>query len=164
MSAPTALAVLAAPDVNLVSPVAPGLQLICAALAGIAVIVALILWLKVHPFIALILGSFTVGLVAWQNVSHVLNSFLTSFGSTASGVGLLIALGAMFAKLLADSGGADEIVDTIIGRSSVKALPSLSAGAPASPASRSAARWRPRCRRSPASCSSSPRAAASSRS
>ena len=39
------------------------------------------------------------------------------------GVGILIALGAMFAKLLADSGGADQIVDTIVGRASPRALP-----------------------------------------
>jgi GntP family gluconate:H+ symporter len=38
-------------------------------------------------------------------------------------VGILIALGAMFAKLLADSGGADEIVDTVVGRASPRALP-----------------------------------------
>ena len=35
----------------------------------------------------------------------------------------MIALGAMFAKLLADSGGADEIVDTIVGHASPRALP-----------------------------------------
>ena len=40
----------------------------------------------------------------------VLPSFSAGFGSTAAGVGVLIVLGAMFAKLLADSGGADQIV------------------------------------------------------
>ena len=35
----------------------------------------------------------------------------------------LIALGAIFGKLLADSGGADQIVDTIVGRSSARTLP-----------------------------------------
>src|SRR6185436_1632306 len=44
-------------------------------------------------------------------------------GETAAGVGILIALGAMFAKLLADSGGADEIVDTIVGHASPRMLP-----------------------------------------
>jgi GntP family gluconate:H+ symporter len=39
------------------------------------------------------------------------------------GVGILIGLGAMYGKLLADSGGADRIVDTLVSRSSVKALP-----------------------------------------
>ena len=48
----------------------------------------------------------------------MLVSFTTGFGTTAAGVGALIALGAMFAKLLADSGGADQIVDTIVGRAS----------------------------------------------
>ena len=36
---------------------------------------------------------------------------------------MLIALGAIFAKLLADSGGADQVVDTIVGRASGRALP-----------------------------------------
>ncbi|MFT4262976.1 MAG: gluconate:H+ symporter [Nocardioides sp.] len=94
-----------------------------AAVAGIAVIVVLIMALKLHPFLALILGSFTVGLVAWENVNDVLTSFTATFGTTAAGVGLLIALGAMFAKLLADSGGADQIVDTIVGHASPRMLP-----------------------------------------
>ena len=38
-------------------------------------------------------------------------------------MGILIALGAMFAKLLADSGGADQIVDTIVGRAAGRSLP-----------------------------------------
>ena len=38
-------------------------------------------------------------------------------------VGILIGLGAMYGKLLADSGGADRIVDTLVSRSSVRALP-----------------------------------------
>ena len=42
---------------------------------------------------------------------------------TVAGVGILIALGAMFGKLLADSGGADQIVDTIVGRASARTLP-----------------------------------------
>ena len=53
----------------------------------------------------------------------MLVSFSTGFGTTAAGVGILIVLGSMFAKLLADSGGADQIVDTIVGHSSTRALP-----------------------------------------
>ena len=82
----------------------------------------LITVLKVHPFLALVFGGLTVGVLAGRNVlanddgTGVLPSFLTGFGATAAGVGILIALGAMFAKLLADSGGADQIVDTIVGQ------------------------------------------------
>ncbi len=108
---------------ELAEPVAAGWQLILAFLAGIAVIVVLITIVKLHPFLALIFGGLTVGIVAGENVTTVLASFTDGFGSTAAGVGILIALGAMFAKLLADSGGADEIVDTIVGHSSPRMLP-----------------------------------------
>ena len=114
---------------ELTQPVAPGWQLILAALAGIALIVVLITVAKLHPFVALIFGALAVGVIAGQNVLPdadglgVLTSFGAGFGSTAAGVGILIALGAMFAKLLADSGGADQIVDTIVGRASARALP-----------------------------------------
>lgn len=108
---------------KLAQPVASGWQLILAFLAGIAVIVVLITWVKLHPFLALIFGALTVGIVAGENLEKVLKSFADGFGSTAASVGILIALGAMFAKLLADSGGADEIVDTIVGHASPRALP-----------------------------------------
>ena len=108
---------------DVVEPVAPGWQLITAALAAIALLVLLITIVKLHPFLALILGALTVGILAGENVSDVLVSFTTGFGTTAAGVGALIALGAMFAKLLADSGGADQIVDTIVGRASPRMLP-----------------------------------------
>ncbi len=71
----------------------------------------------------MIFGAVTVGIVAGENPGNVLDSFGKGFGDTAASVGILIALGAMFAKLLADSGGADEIVDTIVGRASPRALP-----------------------------------------
>ena len=112
----------------LVDPVASGWQLVLGTLLAIALIVGLITGLKLHPFLALIFGGLTVGIVAGQNLNDVITSFSTGFGTTAAGVGALIALGAMFAKLLADSGGADQIVDTIVGRSSRAALPWSMAG------------------------------------
>jgi GntP family gluconate:H+ symporter len=117
-----AITTLAA-DTKLPEPVAAGWQLVLAALAGIALIVVLITVAKLHPFLALIFGALTVGIVAGENVGDVLDSFGDGFGTTAAGVGILIALGAMFAKLLADSGGADEIVDTIVGHASPRTLP-----------------------------------------
>ena len=103
---------------DLIQPVAPDAQLVAAALLGIAVIVALITFAKLHPFLALTLGALTVGIVAGVDLTVAITSFTTGFGTTAAGVGTLIALGAMFGKLLADSGGADQIVDTIVGKAS----------------------------------------------
>jgi gluconate:H+ symporter, GntP family len=119
---------------ELTEPVAPGWQLMASFVIGIGVIVVLITIVKLHPFLALIFGALTVGVVPLvisavtgdavkQDIPTVLKSFSSGFGSTAASVGILIALGAMFAKLLADSGGADEIVDTIVGHASPRALP-----------------------------------------
>lgn len=109
-------------------PDIPAARLVPAALIGIAVIVLLITKFKLHPFLGLTLGSLTVGAIAGVAMSDVVASFTKGFGSTAASVGTLIALGAMFGKLLADSGGADEIVDTIVGRSSARSLPWAMAG------------------------------------
>src|ERR1700710_1976852 len=89
-------------------PVAGSGQLVAAALIGIAVIVLLIVQVKLHPFLALTIGSLVVAIVAGWDLTTAIASFSTGFGTTAAGVGTLIALGAMFGKLLADSGGADE--------------------------------------------------------
>jgi GntP family gluconate:H+ symporter len=118
LSAPLALASTDVPQ-----PVAAGWLLVTAALVGIALLVVLITVVKLHPFLALIIGGLTVGIIAGENVNDVILSFTTGFGTTAAGVGTLIALGAMFAALLAQSGGADQIVDTIVGRASGRALP-----------------------------------------
>ncbi|MDT5193688.1 MAG: gluconate:H+ symporter, GntP family, partial [Mycobacterium sp.] len=108
---------------KLAEPVASGWQLILAFLAGIAVIVVLITIVKLHPFLALLFGAFTVGVVAGENLQTVLTSFTKGFGDTAASVGILIALGPKIAKLQAESGGADEIVDTIDGHASPRRLP-----------------------------------------
>ncbi|MCW2948259.1 MAG: Gluconate transporter family protein [Actinoallomurus sp.] len=91
-------------------------RLIVAALVGIAAIVVLITQLKVHPLLALMLGSGVLGAVAGMSLDKLIISFSNGLGATVASVGVLIALGAMLGKLLADSGGADQIVDTILAR------------------------------------------------
>ncbi|WDP99382.1 SLC13 family permease [Micromonospora chalcea] len=98
-------------------------QLVLAALLGIAAVVLLIAWGKVHPFLALILGAAVLGVVAAVPVDKIVTSFSGGVGSTVGGVGLLIALGAMIGGLLAESGGADGIVERVVGRVSGTALP-----------------------------------------
>ncbi|NHC14938.1 GntP family permease [Motilibacter deserti] len=98
-------------------------RLVIAALVGIAVIVVLITVVKLHPFLSLTLGSGVLALAAGIPFADTFASFTSGLGSTVSGVGVLIALGAIIGKLLTDSGGADEIVDTILARTSTARLP-----------------------------------------
>ncbi|BBC96962.1 GntP family permease [Streptomyces griseofuscus] len=98
-------------------------QLGIAVLVGIAVIVLLITKFKLHAFLALTIGSLALGAAAGAPLDKVLTSFTTGLGATVASVGVLIALGATLGKLLADSGGADQIVDTILARASGRAMP-----------------------------------------
>ncbi|MEF9902822.1 GntT/GntP/DsdX family permease [Streptomyces sp. P9-A2] len=98
-------------------------QLGIAVLAGIAVIVLLITKFKLHAFLALTIGSLALGAFAGAPLDKVIASFSAGLGSTVAGVGVLIALGAILGKMLADSGGADQIVDTILARAKGRTMP-----------------------------------------
>ncbi|MBW4095448.1 MAG: gluconate transporter [Acidobacteria bacterium] len=98
-------------------------QLVVVAAVGIALIVLLIVKFKLHPFLSLILGSAFVGLASGVDLSKVISNFEVGVGATLQEVGLLIALGAMLGKLLADSGGANRVVDTLLSKVSNKVLP-----------------------------------------
>jgi gluconate:H+ symporter, GntP family len=103
-------------------------QLVLAAVLGIVVVIVLIAWAKWHPFLALILGSAVLGLVAGASPGDTVTSFTTGLGSTVGTVGLLIALGSMIGALLAESGGADGIVNRIVNSVSGAGLPWAMAG------------------------------------
>jgi len=103
-------------------------QLILAAVLGIAVVIVLIAWAKWHPFLALIMGSAVLGLVAALGPGKTVTSFTTGLGNTVGSVGLLIALGSMIGALLAQSGGADGIVRRVVDSVSGAALPWAMAG------------------------------------
>ena len=98
-------------------------QLIAAAIIGFALIITLITKFELHPFLSLTIGALTVGAIAQLSLTEMLESYSTGVGSTVASVGVLIALGAIIGKLLADSGGADEIVDTLVSKASAATLP-----------------------------------------
>ena len=89
-------------------------QVLVVAALGIAIIVLLIVWLKLHAFLALTIGALFVGVGSGIPLGKVTASFETGAGGVLGYVGVLIALGAMVGKLLADSGGADQVVDTLL--------------------------------------------------
>jgi GntP family gluconate:H+ symporter len=103
-------------------------RLIIAAILGIATVVVLITWLKVHPFLALILGSAVLGAVGGLAAGDTVVSFQAGVGATVGNVGLLIALGAMIGGMLAASGGADGVVAAFVDHVSARRLPWAMAG------------------------------------
>jgi GntP family gluconate:H+ symporter len=116
-------------------------RLVIAALLGIAVVVVSVSWAKLNPFIGLLLGSATLGLIAGLSVQDIVSSFSIGLGDadgvaggagkTFADVGILVALGAVLGRFLADSGGAGLIVDRIVDRVPGRGLPWALAGAAA---------------------------------
>ncbi|MFE5307406.1 gluconate:H+ symporter [Isoptericola sp. NPDC056573] len=97
-------------------------QVLVVTAIGIAVVVLLITMLKMHGFLALTIGSLFVAIGSGIPLGDVAGVFETGVGDVLGTVGVLVVLGAMLGKLLADSGGADEIVDKIF-RGSTGSLP-----------------------------------------
>ncbi len=123
LTLPALLATLSVPAADEPLTTAGTTQLVIAAVIGIAAIVLMITWAKLHPFLALMLGAALLAVIAGVGYVDAFTSFTTGFGTTIGGVGLLIVLGAVIGSLLIASGGADAIVDSVLDRTPVQRLP-----------------------------------------
>ncbi|MDX1563216.1 MAG: SLC13 family permease, partial [Gammaproteobacteria bacterium] len=92
-------------------------QLIGAALAGIALILFLIIRVKLHAFVALLIGSLVVGVAAGMPFESVLASVTNGVGSTLASIAVVIGLGAMFGRMLEASGGAESLANSLLAKS-----------------------------------------------
>ena len=75
-------------------------------LIGVGLVLGLMLWARVHAFLALLVAALAVTLLSGQGVA----ALLESFGRTAGAVGVVIALAAVIGQCLLLSGAADRIV------------------------------------------------------
>lgn len=79
--------------------------------------------LKLHPFLALMVVSVAVGVLAGESAGDIGKALEDGAGNILGNVGVTLALGAMLGRLLADSGATDRIAQSIVSRSSTRALP-----------------------------------------
>jgi GntP family gluconate:H+ symporter len=73
--------------------------------------------------IALLVVSLAVGIAAGMDIGSIAGATVAGAGHTLGVVGIVIALGAMLGKILADSGVTEAIADSILSRSSDNMLP-----------------------------------------
>jgi Gnt-I system low-affinity gluconate transporter len=95
-------------------------QLVGAALAGMALLLYLIVRVKLHAFVALLIGSLVIGIGAGMSFDAVLQSVTDGIGSTLASIAALVGLGAMFGRMLEVSGGAEALADALIARRDAK--------------------------------------------
>jgi gluconate:H+ symporter, GntP family len=91
-----------------------GAFLLFSALGAVIALVLLIAYFKINPFIVLLTVSVGLALVTGMPAQTVVKSFEAGLGSTLGHIAIVIALGTMLGKMMAESGGADQIADTLV--------------------------------------------------
>ena len=79
-------------------------------LVGVVVVIAMIMFLRINAFFALISAAMVVSLLSPGDSGEKIKRVAEAFGASAGGIGIVIALAAVIGKCLMDSGAADRIV------------------------------------------------------
>ena len=82
---------------------------------GLVIVVGGIAWLRLHAFVALITAALVVSLMAPGEWADKVPRVAEAFGSTAAGIGIVIALAAVIGMAMTASGAADRIVRAFLG-------------------------------------------------
>lgn len=83
-------------------------------IVAIALLSVLTLKFKMHPFITLFLVATVIGLLSGHNVVDTMTLIKKYFGSTLTGIGVLVIFGAIIASGINDSGAATSISNFFI--------------------------------------------------
>src|ERR1700712_4667903 len=86
----------------------------------IILLVILVSWLKVNPFVAFLIVSITAGLLLGIPIDKVTASVQKGLGDTLGSLSIIICLGAMLGKLVAESGAAQKIAEVLVNAVGVK--------------------------------------------
>jgi len=89
-------------------------SLISIAAIGVALVVLLITVVRLPAFLALAAGAFGVGLAARVPLGDITRSFQAGVGDTLGFVAMVIGLGTVIGKLLAESGGSAVVSSALI--------------------------------------------------
>jgi Gnt-I system high-affinity gluconate transporter len=81
----------------------------------ILLLVLLITWGKVNPFLAFLVTSMLAGWLLGVPLTGIAKSVQKGIGDTLGSLVIVIALGAMLGKLVAESGAAQKIADVMMG-------------------------------------------------
>lgn len=100
------------------------IQLLLTALVSVLVLVALIVSrIKMHPLLALLVVSIGVGFATGMEPGSIVKQLSNGAGKTLGAVGVVIALGAMLGKILADAGITEKIAEAILKHASDRMIP-----------------------------------------
>jgi gluconate transporter len=100
-----------------------GAPLLAATLGAVAFLLFLILYLRLHAFLALLLASFSLGLLTGMSPAKLLKSVQAGFGEALGFIAVVVALGAIIGRFLEDSGGGRHLADWLLEKFGEKRTP-----------------------------------------
>lgn len=106
-----------------IDPVYGTVTLLLIAAGAVALLLALIMVVKLHAFIALVLVSVVTAVAVGFDLGDIPDVLMYGFADTLGSVALLVAFGVMLGRLLEVTGGAQVLADTLIGRFGEKRAP-----------------------------------------
>lgn len=86
-------------------------------------LVVLISKYKWNPFVTLLISALLLGILAGMKPLKVVNSVTSGLGGTLGTIAIVIGLGTMLGKMMAESGGAEQIATTLINKFGEKRVP-----------------------------------------
>jgi GntP family gluconate:H+ symporter len=92
----------------------PDTRLLLYAAGAVVALIVLIARYKLHPFIVLMVVSLGMGMAAGMPLGRVVQAFQDGVGAVLGFIAIVVALGTMLGKLMAESGGATRIATTLI--------------------------------------------------
>jgi hypothetical protein len=94
----------------------PNTRLLLYALGAVVALIVLIARFKLHPFVVLIVVSLALGIAVGMPLGAVVSAFQNGVATVLGFIAIVVALGTMLGKLMAESGGATRIATTLIAR------------------------------------------------
>lgn len=91
-----------------------GAFLLFSAFVAVIALVVMIARFKINPFIVLLSVSLILAMVTGMPAQTIVKSFETGVGATLGHIAIVVGLGTMLGKMMAESGGADCIAHTLI--------------------------------------------------
>lgn len=91
-----------------------GSMLLIYTVIAIVALIVMIARFKIYPFLVLIIVSLGLGLVVGMPMDKIVKSFETGNGNTLGHIAVVVGLGTMLGKMMAESGGAERIATTLI--------------------------------------------------
>ena len=89
---------------------------------AIACLILLIVWAKLDTFISFTIVSITLGLASGLDIRHIIDAIQKGIGNIMGSLVIILGFGAMLGKLIADSGAAQQITESLVKISGIRRI------------------------------------------